>query len=50
MKKNAKASRARSAKKDLPARKTSGVKGGVQRASTQVLPYIADGGDLGAGG
>jgi prepilin-type processing-associated H-X9-DG protein len=40
MKKKAKASRPRSAKKDLPARTTGGVKGGVERASTQILPYI----------
>jgi hypothetical protein len=35
-----KANRTRSAKRDLPARKTGGVKGGVERASTQILPYI----------
>ena len=40
MRKNAKAKRKGSVKKDLAARKTSGVRGGVERASTQVLPYI----------
>lgn len=40
MKKKAKTNRARSAKKDLPARKAGGVTGGVERAGTQTLPYI----------
>ena len=40
MKKNAKASRPRPAKRDLPTRKADGVKGGLVRSSAVVLPYI----------
>lgn len=40
MKKKAKASRTRSAKQDLPARKAGDVKGGLVRSSAVVLPYI----------
>ena len=40
MRKKAKASRTRSAKQDLPARKAGGVKGGSVKSSAVVLPYI----------
>jgi hypothetical protein len=43
MKKKAKASRPRSAKRDLPARKADGVKGGVVTSSAVSLPYIEQG-------
>ena len=40
MKKKAKASRTRSARQDLPARKAGGVTGGSAKSSALILPYI----------